>query len=636
MKSRTNLLALCALLGLTASSTAFHVVPALPMVDAPDIVQHMRTWPTGVTASGIRRAVAGEFTGDRTPDVWQQLDDALVFYMDPSYMDYQYVHAISTTSIACLPGSTPSGKAQLIYADSSGLSLLEFNGDATEPFTTTQLDQPEWADARSLSCSDVDLDGDVDLLGIDAHQDHVLCLMGDGQGGFAPQSTISISIDGEALETFSLIYEYQESPQIAVLTTSSMFIMQLDGTVSRSFSGGPFGHIAKVGQIPYPGVGAHLPECVAWLHEVPEGGELELDFIDSRENLQSPVLLGTIEASAIYAGDVDGSGFDDVGLVTKNTREAYTLFNQRHFTSGGLTVDRFTASASGWQALYADIGLGSDNTSTPVLFDFDHNRKADLFAIDAEQPTALMLLSGLPAQPQHSEIVLMNAPDHPCFARGDFYANNIVEGCDIPVSGEGTFMLSLHNPWNIPIPADGWFLDLVLYRQDDGDDVIPEAVHHYVYDLSNRDYTDTPRPNSVWGFPIGIDDSGSTFTQRYYAVVKPIPPTSTEDVDATEYVVGLASTVRDVSTEEGSTFGETSPMWYLVNLEGSWGGTLSHHLFDQDQVCTLTGPPSTQRSYTTGGTVPLVRMPRFQSGTPTPGESTNHPPMIYYVPPPDP
>jgi hypothetical protein len=641
MKRTTPFIQPCCLLALAVWTSAFQTVPQVTPIQLIDLAPWTLTWPASIPNATPAEAVRGEFTGDRTPDVLQRTSTHLVLFMDPSYMDVEFEYPVVTSSIAVLRTATAGEKDRLLVADSSGLSLVTFDVESTSPVTTTSLGFGNWANAKSISCSDLNGDGIADVMGINALGTKLLRLTGDGMDGYFAEPDVSLG--SGALEAFPMVYDIQPLPpppapqvqetQIAVLTQNWMFVMHQSGIRSRVFStNGVPGHIAKVKQA--PSYGLELPDCVAWLQASPGGGgNQQVALIDSRAQLQTPVLLGNLDVSAISSGDLNGDGSEDLCLLTRTSHQGWTLFNQRDMDH--LTIDRFDSDHAWGCALSTASEAGSGNTSTPLIADLNSDRIADCFVIDSDAagvPHVMAILTDAPTPPGGQSGYKMLSVDsgHPCFQRSDFYPTSYFCSGELPV-GQGLLMLSIKDAWSLPTDTTGWTLDLVVYRQDSGL-VIRNAIVHHVYALDGglanffRAYA---RPGGDWGFPILLPDAqippvnGPYFPQKYYIVVKAVPPGGGS---ATEYVTGFTSDELIVPNGGGAPQpSPTGPFAYLINLPGSWQVSIPHFLTEFSAGC----PGQTREQEVSVGTVPLIRVPRYQqNGPPVPGNVVNFPPPI--------
>lgn len=612
MTRKFHLLLLCTLFGVPAEAKAVQGgLPASP-VELVDLNPWTRTWPPLVATTNVGRAVSGDFTGDGTPDVWQQTSTGLVLFMDPSFMDCTCDIAVTATSMARLPRSGTQTQDRLVIVGASGLSTVDFTPGSATPLTITPLagvpsvvpvGSSSWVNASSLSCTDLDLDGDLDLLAISAAGNKLVRLINDGQGNYsyAPD----IAVPAGSFEAFSMIYD-QGQPQIAVLSSSWMIIIQQGGVRSKFVaSNSAFGHIAKITQASSPNV--TVTDCVVWLQDVSGGGgNQQVSIIDNKTSQQAPVQLGPMNATAIFSGDIDANGSDDFGVVTKLTRVAYKYTNQRSTPSS--TVDRFSNSFERAISLSGSAAPAPlENTSTPLLADLNFDRKADLFAVDRNVPQALAIITDPPQPPSGEPAV----GGHPCFFRADYYPasvfTNICWTDTTALLGGGVLTLQVNNPWNLPNPATGWRMELVMYRQEAYPaDVTPMAVQRYEYDLSGANFRILPTASSaIWNFPVKIDEpapNDAIFPQKFYILLRPIAPSGNSDSGPlTQYLIGFTSQA-DVGTST------QNPLYYLLHLAGSWPAGIAYDRLSCPHAFGIE----------ISGAVPLMRVPPYVPAPPLP------------------
>ncbi|HTF89962.1 MAG TPA: hypothetical protein VK843_16225 [Planctomycetota bacterium] len=613
MKFKTNLLLLCTLLGVPAGASAFQTgFPGQPLSGEEfDMCPWKRTWPT-VSTNTMGVAVAGDFTGDYSPDVWQHADGALVLFVNPSHMDVNVVYTGTVSSIARLPGATVLDKSRLLFADYAGVGIIEYTVGATNPITVTSVSIPtgtptqSWLSVKSLRCCDLDGAYGLDLMAINSAGTYLLRLMSDGQGGYTHAPAIYLG--SGATEAFPMIYNTGEAQQFAVLTNAWFFIVQSSGVRSKVIANGSAGHIAKLTQV--PSYGTPLPDCVAWWQDL-GSGDGQLRLVDSRATLQTPVPLDDLDISAIATGDVDGNGSDDVSLVSSVDQVVYTYFNHRDADT--LTINRFEDDCVNSISLEGENMLGIGNTATPLLVDLNFDGMADFFAIDTDDPRAYAIQTLPPRRVLYQQT---QAQPHPCFDRADYHAANwLAHNCSVSGTATGVLMLSLNNPWpSITPTADlsGWLLDLVVYRQPaDVAQVVqpvePVARVHYQYNLNNGDYLNWAPAGAVWSFPITIEESAASFHDKFYIVLKPLPPGSSP---LAEYITGVTSEDLMNGTHEATTYLKTRP--------GSWGDSTDFELVEEDCSVASNKKPS--------GSVPLLRVPPYQPNTVPSVPSATSPP----------
>jgi hypothetical protein len=592
--------------------------PQLPFGPPIDLAAWERTWPEGSAMEGLGRGVVGDFTGDLTPDLWQQTARALVLFMDHSYMDYSVEFPVQATAIACYTKQAGGSRDRLAYTDDSGVHLLDFRVDLPDPWVSSSLGFPHWKQARSLDCWDLDQDGDLDLLAVSADGSKLYRLLGDSHGAFVQAPDILLGIG--ATQAFALDYLPGQPPCVAVLNQGWFFVVRSDGVRTKVLANpGPNSRIARVRQAPAYGV--PQPDCVAWLRDsVGGGGAQELVVVDYLPASPPELQFLGIDAAAIFSGDHDGDGSDDVGLLSRHEQVVHLIRNQRD--QDHLTEPRF-AGAALEPVVFGDAGLaGVENTSVPALQDANFDLRADLFVVDPNLPRALAITTepppSPPPPPPGSGGLMLPGPDsmHPAFHRGDFFSASYFEAA-VPGVNQGLLMLSLQNAWgldpdNLPV---GWRIELVAYRQAPAPALVePQAVVHHEYDLSGGSqnvYRQAAGAGAVWALPIEIDDAATLFDSKYYIVLRVMPPG--DSLALTEYLVGFTSEEADGT---GAYHGS---MIYLVGLPGAWNVSIPYDLHENPP-----GTPTNSRQET-GGAVPLLKVPRYSPGTPHPGPITPPP-----------
>lgn len=630
MNRREHLLVACMLLGFPAAASAFQFGPPPGTFEVFDRAPWVRTWPAeppgAVPTDYVGRAVCGEFTGDRTPDIWQHTPEDLVLFMDPSYMDHSYTLKRTTSSIARFPAVAPQTKDKLLIADASGLSLVAFNLGDPSQLATTPLSLPgtttSWANARSISCCDLNLDGRTDFLAISAAGNKLIRLLGNSLGGYTSAPDIPLSANSS--QAFALAWDAAGWPQVAVLSPTWMSVVRYDGVRSKNIAANSaFGQITKISQDP---VGTQAqPDCIVWLQDVLGAtGDQQLKIIDSANSQPTPIALFEMDASRIFSGDLDNDGSDDFRLITQNTQVVYTFLNQRDAEHPA--VARFTIADPFMIA--EDLVNGPDNTATPVLGDLNSDGKADMFAVDRNGAVveALAILTDPVPTQEGSGGWQMVGPDsgHPAFHRADFFTAHYLDECS-PYAEDGVLMLQVKDCWGVPSTPTGWVMELVMYRQEAGSvGVAPNALQHYAYDLANSIYSAPSGGAARWSFPIRINEPGSVeetlqFVQKYYIIVRVLSPDT--ETQPTEFVIGFTS---EVPLQGATEWPSTGPMYYMTHLAGAWQVSLQYMPYADNQC---PGETITPGNLEVAGAVPMMRVPRYQQGTtPNPGFVNNPPP----------
>jgi len=609
-------LIVCALLGLHAVAGALTAVVPQNPIEILDRAPWTRTWPSAVPATALRGAVSGDFTGDRTPDVWQHADTHLVMFMNSSYMDHQLTYELEANSIACYPAVGSQTKDRLLVSDAFGLWLLEFTLGATPELAVTEFVAPSaWQQARSISVYDLDNDSDLDVMGISVVGNKLLRLYQNSDGSFSAQPDINLPPNSS--EAFALAWEDPSieptpMPQYAVLSPTHLAVIQHTGIRSRLISTPTaFGHIARVTQAP---VGNDpVADCIAWLRHVSnQGTAKQVSIIESAAGEQTPLALQQIDASAIFTGDRDADGSDDLGVITKNTMLLYTYVNWRDAAASASV--RFTTANEHALQLAETTTAGPDNTSTPLLADFNFDGKADFFTADRNSTTleALSVFTDpdpIPDPPGPGMSLVQNPSTHVAFHSADYYTSQYLDEGTPSYSELGTLMLHVKDPWGLS-GTPGWFMDLVVFRQEAGNvPVNADAEQHYEYDMASSLYYNSAE--DVWSFPIRVDvdetyvppyeTDSFEFNQKYYILLRPILHNS--DTTGTEYVIGFTS-----------DWDGNGPMGYLTTRPGGWPVSIptgqNHH---RCSICFHC--PGLPGNFEVGGAVPLLAMPRY-SGTP--------------------
>jgi hypothetical protein len=390
-----------------------------------------------------------------------------------------------------------------------------------------------------------------------------------------------------------------------------------------------FGRIARVTQ--RPSGTTVLPDCVAWMYrETALNTSWSLTMIDETTIGQYPVAQVALEAEdfvAMAAGDKNGDGSDDLVMLTQNSQLAFFYENQRNGVV--LAADRFTDEDYSTLFLQDEPGTSADVTSTPALVDLNQDGKADLFTVDRTTPRALAIQTDPPialGPPSNAVTFLATEdPGHPCFLRSRYYSGAyFTSDCETlpnPLP-QGWVELHLRNAWTgIPNPANGWVMEFTLYHQDTAVDapVQPVPLSHYAYPMdlapANGGCLQGSDLNGVFAlnFPLegnsalGISPEGEEFyDQKYYVIVRPIPPPGGESVPMTKYIIGITAEDRGFSP----TF--QLGMRHLLDYPGSWIGGLYYQYFNDPFGCIFSA-----KKQEIGGSVPLSRVPPY-SGPPAP------------------
>ena len=262
-----------------------------------------------------KRLVIGDVTRDWRPDLVLVNAGKPVVYYGPQVFRSGFEVDIAANDIALLPEAAPSLNHTLMVVNSTGLHAL--TGYSGGEYTVTDLGSSDWDGATRLTRGDLDDDGVLDLVGLSSGNE--LLFMEDVLA--TPDELDPVALYGTALDLVPVDWSGTGSMDVAVLTSTGMFVVEKDGDpVFWMFGPAETGRVARLTE---DGLGF---ERVAVLWEIDD--EQYLAVIDQNGLVETPLDVTELDVFSMTAGDFDGNGDDDLYLVSATSHASHVLYNQ--------------------------------------------------------------------------------------------------------------------------------------------------------------------------------------------------------------------------------------------------------------------------------------------------------------------
>ncbi len=450
---------------MTRPLLSFFVLPLLAASAAAQFTEFgvgkrriMAENPVGELNGPMTKTIALDTIGDARPDVMMMVDDRLVISFSPGiYHDSQIVVSggedVLATDIVAVPGAGfEENDAFLVSSSDPFLKLFSYNLDDFE-FTFTPLGGPFWKNARHMRVGDVDGDGALDLVAVNAGG-QVLLFMYDLMGMFGtPQQ--SMSMYGSTIHTLKLVeWDGDDGFELAILSDGGIQVREHDGSEVPidlpASSNDRLAIIKREGQV----------DRIAFLTQIAVNHFL---YAFDKDLWDGQLLVGPIDLVEGVSGDWDANKLGDILVSHKTQGNLVYLQNQG---PGGASF-----SWGDGISMFLDPtedGSGDDpapeNEAIPTFTDLDLDGDSDIFFPVEKERSATMI---------HSDFIS--------------WADNCVnveEGTYTYTPGAGgTLDLSVMFPMGLPDEMDD--ILLTVWEQLDGEGVNPTAYYSDV--LSKAD-----------------------------------------------------------------------------------------------------------------------------------------------------
>ncbi len=346
-------------------------------------------WTTHGISGPIGRAEACELTGDKHLDYVARSGSGLSMFYAP--MLHDHVHEVPLTpeltavnDFDVLEGTGPGGRDELIAVGLEGAYRITYDR-SLGGYLRSKVGNSSWEDAQHVEAGDVNHDGTVDVIGVDATGD-LLVQIGPLTDGVPPSNVIAIGLPIADLAI--LDWTDADSPDLLEVAIALPGI----GIAVYSTTGVPL----HVFQIPFTS-----PKL-----EVFRQDGYDHDRLATLYNLSGRQYLGVVHepsynevpqdvgAAGTYlgltAGNIDGDVDDDLLLAESGKSGAWIFDN----TSNGADPPPATTFVQSEYVNTATFGSSlSAQEGDPVLADYDRDGDLDLLITFSMNETWLRVMA---------------------------------------------------------------------------------------------------------------------------------------------------------------------------------------------------------------------------------------------------
>ncbi len=436
---------------------------------------HAKPIPIDPAPATLGRAVVGDFTGDRYPDVMIMNGQTPTLVYGPSAFTFVDDHPGTANDLASVVGGGPSGTDSLLMVNGSGLVHSWFT-HGTGFVTTTLHSSSGWPGAQRVKVLD-DSGGSVDVVAVASNGSNLLVLQ-DVLG--TPSFPVTVSVGATISDIAVLDFIGNSDPEIAVLIPGALRIYSASGALISSTP-----HTATGGLLQRFRQAGFWYDRLAFVVTNPSGhqwfGVLDQTSIEPLYGLGSAGVVG------IAAADVDLDGDDDLVL---NHQASYVMPFLENISTGsppsGLPSFSFTTSDD------IDLGYGvgpaPQQAGQPVLADLNSDTDIDLI---------------LPIQ-EHAVVSSVDSETNG-HDQGRRVGVQYVEYAHDYSAGSGTLHLDVDEPANGS--AGFSHLEIVVWKRDNLSSVISS-------DACTRELVPVP---STWPLSVDLEfDEPSIHMQTIY------------------------------------------------------------------------------------------------------------------------
>ena len=315
----------------------------------------------------VTESIVGEFTGDLCADAVFLAGGQPVLAYDPGQTNLQVVFPLDTgetiEAIATWPNAHADGH-DLVLAVSSTDGLVSFSVDS--PVTKTVIDT-QWASVKQLRVTDVNGNGEADLLGLELDGSAIRFIINPINGsGFSSSTSTAQAIETPTSFT-SLRWTADPVHEFALVGPSSISIIASNGVLldswSQTASNSRIGSIASVAGNRDRLVHTYFSAATSiWVVRVRD--ELVAEQQSS---------LGSSPVAGIAFEDFDGDDLTDMVVLRDGdaTADVYWHTNGSRTYLGGSK-----------ETLHIAGPTGGTNQSNPIAIDITNDRDADVVFFD--------------------------------------------------------------------------------------------------------------------------------------------------------------------------------------------------------------------------------------------------------------
>ncbi|MEW6742031.1 MAG: VCBS repeat-containing protein [Planctomycetota bacterium] len=461
---------------------SFALLVALPNPASAQVPEYsgprvISVWPPGVVEPApLEHTLAASLTRSLVPDVLVQQADRLLLLAAPSLFNAVHYLPWVVYDADVVPEGASEGVDAIVFVGPDGLRTGWLASDRS--WQSVLLDGAIWAGARLVRRAQVDSQATrFDLVGVASDGQSVIVLLADdGSGEFA----FDAGVDIRSLEV--LDFDGDGLDEVALLTDAGVEVRELDGSLLGSASGYGPGEARDL-ITTLRRVGADRDSLV-WILR----GEVDPEqwmYVADSTGYEGPLYLGTLNVTAVAAGDFDEDGDEDLLVTHQAGQDPLMLMNREEDPlPGGAT---FSMAPEHLMLFPTESEAPvSHNTFQASFADFDSDGDPDVaYAVHDEEK--LVLFRGLRVDHE----ALLDTLTSPTWD---------------PEAGELTFRID--QPWPYGLPTVG--VEIVLFDQPQfGEDIDPVYVERQLL-----------RTGTPLGVTLTLPEDTTDFATIYYLLVR--------------------------------------------------------------------------------------------------------------------
>lgn len=505
-------------------------------------------WVESIGANGsITKAVSGEFVrsfgNDRAPDVALLKGGRLCLSPSVDSFGAQFdFPGVTLNDIAAPPPATSGSAVSSLYAvDASGLRRIDFTVSGGVPYANlTLMAGGVFAGATRLQCGDLNGDGYLDFVAIDAAKDRVVMYYG---GEDVP--TYYPSFDPSASETVLEIsigrfLGSSNSREIALQLSNSLAIHTGTGTVIRQIPAA--GASGRIGTEVNTRLGT---DRVIWLTPYSGADTALLVVGNTAATDDPPVFLGPIGARALSTGDMDRDGDSEALFVCDAMPQVCVFDNLRSVANPSVPA---YSLYSGFRT--CDPAMGSSLTNSiahPLVVDLDSDTDGDVLHFAQNGSTRQM--TGY----RNATANQLARPHVRAGITDTAYA--VVNGTlEVTVRAD------------VPVISGCDRIEVAIYRQDSSSSIapfVPDSVLSFV------------NPGLAFDQTFVTSESSTNFQDIYSFVIRRVPTSGTvTDLTSRPHLTwGVVGTGASTSSFMAEPFMSTFVSFLGLGPGGNTGGS---------------------------------------------------------------
>ena len=311
--------------------------PCLPY-QAPDNVMDWTQLPPSYGESdAFGRVIIGDWNSDLVPDAAVLAGSTAVAIYKPASHGAPTVLGTAGSplsypaDIATLYGEGPGRGDAILATSGAGLEIYVLDGDQ---YVGSLLDSLAWTDAAPLETSDLDFDGDWDIVGVKGTS---VLLVQNLASGFGQTMSFTLGYAGvtQIHDVVALDYDVDGIRELALLSDVGLHVREIDGTTVYDETDTNWSYAGAIERVvPDPLTGK---EWIAWARD--RTGPGNKPEILLRNGTETPVTIGplsfancvqgtvNIKPTTLLVGDYTANGFDDLVLVHGQSADFVVLKN---------------------------------------------------------------------------------------------------------------------------------------------------------------------------------------------------------------------------------------------------------------------------------------------------------------------